>query len=317
MDPAALRGRPLRNALKGWAMTVAISLAAAIWLMSHGLASGWLLTGLAMTTTAIGALLPALRDAGLLAPPYGPMVLAAGALGEAGPVAVLTLLLARGRAPEQAVIMLAFAAVPVRAVMLAARASTGPFARIIERTMETSGQFPMRLAICLLILFVVLSEQLGIDLILGAFTAGTVVRSGLPASRHDAMSARLDGIGSAFLIPIFFVISGSRLVTALFFNATALRMMVLYALLMLIARGVPALVLYRADLSSRQRVMLALHCGTQLSLVVAITGIAVHRGLMPRNQGADLVGGGILTMMLFPALARRVLHGRGAADSPG
>ena len=78
----------------------------------------------------------------------------------------------------------------------------------------------------------------------------------------------------------------------------------LYAVLMLVARGLPALLLYRSDLSSRQRIGLAFHSGTQLSLVVAITGIAVGHDLMPGAQGAALVGGGILTMVLFPALAR-------------
>ena len=79
---------------------------------------------------------------------------------------------------------------------------------------------------------------------------------------------------------------------------------------MLAARGLPALLLYRRDLSRNQRTALALHCGTQLSLVVIITGIAVQRGLMPGSQGAALVGGGILTVVLFPALAHPFLFER-------
>jgi Kef-type K+ transport system membrane component KefB len=126
---------------------------------------------------------------------------------------------------------------------------------------------------------------------------------------HEAFTARLDGIGSAFLVPIFFVTSGIRLdVAALFSNPVALMMVPVYALLMLAARGLPAVLLYRADLSRSQRIALALHSGTQLSLVVAITGIAVHRGLMPGSQAAALVGGGILTVILFPALARPFLR---------
>lgn len=69
----------------------------------------------------------------------------------------------------------------------------------------------------------------------------------------------------------------------------------LYAALMLVARGLLALLLYRADLSFAQCIGLALHPGTQLSMVVAITRIAVHRGLTPGVQGATLVGSGILT----------------------
>jgi hypothetical protein len=53
--------------------------------------------------------MPMLRDAGVLAPPCGPMVLAAGTMGEVGPVVALSLVLAGGRAPAQAPVMLAFA----------------------------------------------------------------------------------------------------------------------------------------------------------------------------------------------------------------
>lgn len=308
MDPAVLSGRPIRNALAGWVLTAMIAFGAAVLLARAGLASGWLLTGLALTTSSIGALLPVLRDSGLLSPPYGPMVLAAGALGEAAPVIVLSLVLAQGRAPLQAMIMLAFAAGATGAVILAARASGGYLATIVARTMGTSGQLPMRLAICVLILAVVLSDQLQIDMVLGAFVAGTLVRAALERRHDEAISARLDGLGSAFLVPIFFITAGVRLdVASLFSDPIALMMVPLYAALMLVARGLPALLLYRADLSLAQRIGLALHSGTQLSLVVAITSIAVHRGLMPGVQGAELVGGGILTTVLYPAIARRFL----------
>ncbi len=314
MDPAVLKGRPLRNALMGWALTVAIAFAAATLLAKIGFASAWLLTGLALSTTTIGALLPVLRDSGLLSPPYGPMVLAAGAVGEGFPVIALSLVLAHGHAPREALIMLAFAAGAAGAVILAARASGGKLALIVERTMATSGQFPMRLAICALILMVVLSEQLQIDMVLGAFVAGAIVRAALDRRHDEAVKARLDGLGSAFLVPIFFIASGVRLDAAsLFSNPASLVMVPVYALLMLAARGLPALLLYRADLSARQRIGLALHSGTQLSLVVAITGIAVHRGLMPSVQAAELVGGGILTLILYPTLAERILRQEPAA----
>ena len=309
MDPTVLSGRPIRHAVVGWALSAVIAFGAAGLLTQAGLASGWLLTGLALTTSSIGSLLPMLRDAGLLSPPYGPMVLAAGAIGEAAPVIVLSLVLAQGRAPLQAMIMLAFAAGGIGAVIMASRASSGYLATIIARTMGTSGQLPMRLAICVLILLAVLSEQLQIDMVLGAFVAGAMVRAALDRRHDEAVSARLDGLGSAFLVPIFFVTSGVHLdVASLFSDPMALMTMPLYAALMLVARGLPALVLYRADLPSSQCIGLALHSGTQLSLVVAITGIAVHRGLMPGAQGAALVGGGILTTVLYPAIAQRILQ---------
>jgi Kef-type K+ transport system membrane component KefB len=147
------------------------------------------------------------------------------------------------------------------------------------------------------------------DIILAAFVAGAVVRAGLPQIHREAVAPRLDGIGSAFMVPIFFVTSGVRLdVAALVSDPLVLMMVPVYALLMLAARGVPALRLYCSDLSSHQRIALALRCGTQRSMVVAITSIAVHRGLMPGGQGAALIGGGILTVILFLVSLQEIAH---------
>ena len=310
MDPAVLRGRPISNALAGWIISALIALGTAMLLFEAGLAGAPILTALALSTTAIGVLMPMLRDSHLLGPPYGPMVLAAGAIGEAAPVIGLSLVLAgSAHALSQALIMLAFAGGALGAVVLAAHASGGHLAMIVERTMGTSGQLPMRLTIVLLILLVVLSNQLDIDLVLGGFVAGAIIRAGLADHHREALAMRLDGIGSAFLVPIFFITSGVRLdVATLLSDPVALAMVPIYALLMLAARGVPVLLLYRADLKFQQRIALALHLSTQISVVVAITGIAVHRGIMPGAQGAALVGGGILTTILYPAIARRFLQ---------
>jgi len=152
---------------------------------------------------------------------------------------------------------------------------------------------------------------------LGAFVAGAVVRASLGRQINEAISARFDGLRSAFLVPIFFVTSGLRLDAASpFSDPIALGMVAVFASLMLAASGVPPLLLYRSGLSRNYRIALALHCGTQLSVVVAITSVAVHRRLMPGVQGAALVGGGILTVLLFPALARPFLRKQPVSPAP-
>jgi Kef-type K+ transport system membrane component KefB len=244
------------------------------------------------------------------------MVLAGGAMGEAAPVIVLSLVLAQGRAPLQSVIMLAFAMGAFGAVLFAARVREGYLAAIVGRTMGTSGQLPMRVVICVLILLVVLSQQLKIDMVLRAFVAGAIVRSALAEGHRKDIAVRLDAIGSAFLVPIFFITSGTRLdVASLFSSPQTLAMVPVYTLLMLMVRGIPALLLYRAVLTAGQRVALAFHLSTQISLVVPITGIAVKRGFMPGAQGAAILGGAILTTLPPPWLvascrrrSRRVVH---------
>ena len=77
-----------RQALKrgtlGWGVSLAIGMVAGYALYALGMdASGWLL-GIALTTTALGTLVPILSDAGLLGRPIGPAVLGTGVAGEFG-----------------------------------------------------------------------------------------------------------------------------------------------------------------------------------------------------------------------------------------
>lgn len=314
MEPRMLRGAPIRNAALGWLMSAALALLLASSLTALHLARGASFTALAMATTAIGALMPMLRDARLLGPPYGPFVLAGGAMGEAGPVVLLSLILAKGRAPLQSLIMVAFAALSVAAVYGASRISGGYLARVVERTMRTSGQLPMRLAIVLLLCLAILSRELDIDMVLGAFVAGAIVRSALSEEHRAHLALRLDGVGNAFAIPVFFIASGARLdVAALFASSAALAMVPAFAILMLAVRGLPVLLLYRRALPSRQRLALACHLGTQISLVVPITAIAVRQGAMPGAQGAAMVGAAIVTTLLYPALAARLVGDQSVA----
>jgi Kef-type K+ transport system membrane component KefB len=310
VDPDVLKGRPLRLAWRGWAASAVLACGATFALAAFGIIESPLLTALALTTTAVGALLPILRDAGRLAPPYGPVILATGAIGEAAPLIALSLILAGAAgAPGQALILVGFAIGAAAAVFVAARTTHGHLAGVVARTMGSSGQFPLRLVLFLMVLLVALSEELRIDLVLGAFVAGAVVRAALPHHQHEALLTRLDGLGYGFLIPIFFIASGMRLdIMALVTDGRALAMVPVFALLMLAARGLPVLVLARGDLDAPRRQALALHAGTQLPLVVAIATIAVQGGVMPPWQAASLIGGGVLTMLVFPTLGLRRLR---------
>jgi Kef-type K+ transport system membrane component KefB len=133
---------------------------------------------------------------------------------------------------------------------------------------------PIGLAVCVLILLAVLSRELQIDSVRGTFAADALVRAATERRHDRAVAARLDGMGSTFLVPIFFVTSGIRLdVASLFSDPVAVATVPLYVLVMLVARGAPAFLFYWASLSFPQRVVLALHSCTRFSLVVAITGV--------------------------------------------
>ena len=76
--------------------------------------------GVALSSTALGTIMPVLRDAGELTTPFGRAVTAVGAAGEFGPLLAISLFLS-GRNPGTAtVILLGFVLVAASAIWLAA-----------------------------------------------------------------------------------------------------------------------------------------------------------------------------------------------------
>ena len=311
INPREVRGAPTRLALRGWALSLAIALALGLGGQALGLFSGAGFIAIAIATTAIGALMPILKDAGLLQPPYGPFVLASGAVGEALPLVALSLVLAGAAGlGAQSVVLVFFAATSLLAIGLAGRIRDLPLPPVFRLTMRSSSQFPIRLAIFLAVSFALFGQSLGLDLVLGAFVAGAVLRTLLPEDLHDDLMARLSAVGYGFLIPIFFVTSGAALdIAALAGSPGAIALVPVFVLMMLIARGLPALIVYRGHLTLRERAALAFHSATQLPLVVAIAAIAVDQGAMPGWCGASLVMAGVVTVIVFPGIGNLLLRG--------
>jgi Kef-type K+ transport system membrane component KefB len=59
----------------------------------------------------------------------------------------------------------------------------------------------------LLVSLLLLAGELGLDVVLGAFAAGFVLRGLLPQG-HESLEHKLEGLAFGLLIPVFFITSG-------------------------------------------------------------------------------------------------------------
>jgi Kef-type K+ transport system membrane component KefB len=306
IDVGRIRGEPLRLALLGWLVSLVLAYALAGVLSLVGVVISALYTGSALTTTAIGTLIPILSDSGELRSRFGAFMLAAGAVGEFGPVLVITLVLSAQGTLHNALILIAFIAVAV-VIALAASRSTNWTMPLFERTLESSSQLAVRWILVLIFALVLLAYHLGLDLLLGGFAAGVIARYALGSREARVFDSKLTAIAFGAFVPFFFVVSGMRLdLPALFASTGSVAKMLLFFILFLVVRGVPALLLYRNVLVRRDRVALALMCSTQLPLVLAITTLATAGGHMRASTAAALVGGAVLSTLFFPVLGLRL-----------
>lgn len=300
LDPTVFAERAGRLALLGWVVTAAVAAGLVGALAAVGFVHAYVPVALGLTTTALGTLLPILRDHNLLAGRFGRYVLAAGAVGELLPILAIAIFLG---AHSQFVGLLSLASVAVLAVILsiAPRLARGTrLERIMEEGEHATSQTTLRFSIVLLLFLLAVAAQFGLDVVLGAFLAGMVLRRWAPGDTH-ALEEKLDAVGYGFFIPVFFIYSGMTL--DLQAIAEAPERVVVFLFLLLAVRGVPALFLYRRDLGTSQRLQMTLLTATALPLLVALAQIGLSTGHMLPENAAALVGAGVLSVVLFPGLA--------------
>ena len=306
IDFERIRGDPLRLAAVGWLLSLAVAYSLGGLLALTGVVLSLLFTGSAMATTAIGTLIPILSDAGELRTRFGTYLLGAGAVGEFGPILLITLVFSAKSPALNALFLLAFVVLAVITALFAIR-GVGRGWAMLERTLETSGQLAIRIAVVLVFTLGSLAASLGLDLLLGGFVAGVIVRLALKGRELHVFESKLTAVGYGFFIPFFFITSGLK------FDAGALTAdparaleVPLFLALFLVVRGAPALLLYRRQLELRDRLALGLFSATELPLVVAITTIAIDQGHMRPATAASLVAAAILSTLIFPLLALRL-----------
>ena len=220
IDLQRISGRPMRLAVLGWLLSLAIAYTIGGALALAGIVLSFLYTGSALATTAIGTLIPILSDSGALKTRFGTYLLGAGAVGELGPVLLITLLLSSQGAAHNAAILVGFVGLAVLVALVAVRFSEGTLA-LFEVTIEKSSQLAVRWIVLLVFALALLASKLGLDLLLGGFAAGMITRQVLKEREVPGFDSKLTGVAFGVFIPFFFVVSGMHLDVDAMFSSVA------------------------------------------------------------------------------------------------
>jgi Kef-type K+ transport system membrane component KefB len=318
IDFERIRGQPLLLGAWGWVLSVGLAFGIGGVLAGAGVIVSFLYTGAAMATTAIGTLIPILRDNGELKTRFGTYLLAAGGAGEFGPILLVTLFFSTASPLHESLILVAFVALAIAVALFSVRLAWKGWPAL-ERTFEASSQLAVRVTVVLVFGLVLLASKLGLDVLLGGFVAGLITRGALKGHELTIFESKLTAVGFGFFVPFFFVTSGIAFNLDALGSASALGKLVLFFCLFLVVRGVPALLLYRQILDLRDRAALAFYSATELPLVVAITTIAIDTGKMRSSTAAGLVGAAMLSTLVFPFVAlalRKKTEAEGSGEEP-
>jgi Kef-type K+ transport system membrane component KefB len=306
-----LRGQVLRLTLVGFAVSFAIAVLVALLLKGTGLIETPLLVAIILCATSLGVLIPVLKDAGEISSTFGQLVVAAGTIADFGAVILLSIFFSGEGGVGSTLLLIGSLVLLAGVVFIVVK--TAERLRLIRddliRLQDTTAQIRVRGAVVLLVGFAAIADSLGLETILGAFMAGAILSL---LDRDQAMTRpdfrrKLEAVGFGIFIPVFFVSSGVNYdLDALLSSPSNVLMLPIFLAALVAARGLPAL-LYQRLLDARHTVIAGLMQATSLPFIVAAVAIGEDLDLIDPAEGAALIGAGLLSVLLFPAIGLSLL----------
>jgi Kef-type K+ transport system membrane component KefB len=264
--------------------------------------------GLILSTTALGVVVPILKEAGLNQSLYGQTILLATVIADFVTmflISVLVAVISRGLTAEILLVFLLFVAFFFAARFGSFLSRIESLQRIIQELSHATAQIKVRAAFSTLLIFVVLAEKLGIEIIVGAFLAGAIVAL-LRTPEDKALSSQLEAIGFGFFIPIFFIMVGVDFnLPALVSSSGALLSVPLLLTAAIAVKIIPALV-FRLNHTWREAFAAGILMCPRLSLIIAAAAIGEKLGIIDESVNAAIVLVAVVTVTASPLAFLRV-----------
>jgi Trk K+ transport system NAD-binding subunit len=177
------------------------------------------------------------------------------------------------------------------------------FRRISFQLAHAASQISVRGTLLLILIFVVLSQFLGVEvMLLGAFLSGLLLSLFLHKDRSLLM-LKLDGMGFGFFIPVFFIMVGAKFEPEALveFDQSLLIFLVLLLLTLYAVKVIPSLLWAR--LFGVQRALSGgFLMASRLSLIIAAAAIGLDLGIITPGINASFVLLAVITCLLSPVL---------------
>lgn len=174
------RQRAGKLAVVAWVASAVLAGGVVGLLAAMGLVRAFVPVALALTTTALGTLLPILRDNNMLRGSFGSYLLAGGAVGEFFPIVAIAIFLGSNGRILGLVSLLAVAVIALALSLIPRLARGGRLAQILTEGQHATAQTTLRWTVVMLLLLLLIANTFGLDAVLGAFLAGVVLRRWAP-----------------------------------------------------------------------------------------------------------------------------------------
>lgn len=299
---------PLGLGLLSFALTVLLALVGGWVLHQLNTSDDLVLMAIILATTSLGVVVPVLKEQDLLGRDYGQVLLVMSVIADFATmllVSVYVVLNTEGLTLDVLLVLLLFGVfgTAYRIARIARRRLPGT--NFLQSLSQATAQIDVRGAFAIGMVFIALAQGLGVEMILGAFLGGALI-SLLARRGASDLYHRLDVIGYAFFIPIFFIMVGVRFDLAAVFESPQTLLLVPVLLVLAYAIKVAAGLLLRIKFPWRETMAGGVLLSSHLSLEIAVAAIGVNLGIITVATNSAIILMAIVTCTISPLLFNRI-----------
>lgn len=275
-------------------------------IISYGmLLLGWIssapLMSLILSTTSLGIVVPILKEKELLGSAYGQDLLLSAIIADFVTMFLITVyvvIYTSGKTYQVLLVFLLFLA-----FVIFYRLGTRIIkSRLMDELAHATTQIQVRGVFALILIFISLAQELGTEIILGAFLAGLVIS--LLRQHHTAqhLLLKLDAIGYGFFIPIFFIMVGAKFdILTVIENPTAIYLLPALLIAIYVVKMIPSL-FFKIKYSLHKTIGAGFLLSSRLSLIIAASSIGLQLGAVTESTNAAIILVAIFSCTFSPII---------------
>ena len=295
-------------ALISCTLTFGLSILLSVWLHQHHFIRSPFLVALIITTTSLTVVVPVLKEYELLQNSFGQLLMAAAMFADFVTMLLISVAAALFQGGLSPKVFLVFVLIFILLLLYRLFRRFSKY-KALNNLAHGTAQLGIRASMALMIIFIVLSQTLGVQVILGTFLAGILVGLVNDQGKTDIFN-KLDAIGFGFLIPIFFIMVGVQFnIRSLLTDPKALLLLPLLFVSTYIFKGLPILLL-RLKYPWRLTLSGAALLTTQMSVTVAAAAVGLKIGAISPGVDTAIILVAMLTSVISPIMFGKLLPDR-------
>ncbi|MEA1925029.1 MAG: cation:proton antiporter [Candidatus Altiarchaeota archaeon] len=267
-----------------------------------------LLVGVILSTTSIGVVLPVLKKLELIRTRIGSLVIGSATIDDVLSMISLAVLLKMFLSPagDQGIVQFI---IIIALFFISAFYLTPKFAELLlnRPKMMVSIEAETRFMIIVMLFIVLISEELQLHGIVGAFLAGLAFSESV---KTGWFIEKINAIGYGFFIPIFFFMVGAKTdLGVLFLLQDKLIFTIFLIIVAILSKFVGAFIVGKLiGLGNKETIGISFAMITRLAVGLAAANVALENGLIDTSIFSSFVLLATLTTLMTPPLTRMFLH---------